>query len=487
MNKIHETILQDAFVRMSESSTRIPIITNTGTVHIKRDILCFFSSFMSSMINSAPIDTAIIVPDITSANMEHLVEILEHGAADISVDERRTYFDIVEEAQEMGIHLDNVSIFKKRLGAVKIEISKNMEEAPLNADSDIIKADQETIKDEGLTNNEYEGSTVHQMDEKLKSNNAVSNNLEETILDEVKYSTFYHKGNESQMVELVNEIRKDEPISDARPSFPVTLDFRQGSDYGPVKYERNNYNYINEKKMLEKYCKMKDNRYQCKTCEKTQKSKHGLLKHVEAKHEGIRYPCSQCTFKASRKETLKKHRRFIHDKIGEDCTICDTKHASKHHLKIHIEVKHSGIKHSCSQCSFQTSLKYSLTTHVLNVHASNKELFACNRCGNEYSSKNRVQQHIATKHDGIRYPCEECHFTGSEPKSLKQHVKTIHENIRISCDFCESTHATKNHLKLHVQSKHEGIRYPCSLCSFQGASTYSVKQHVNNMHSKGTK
>merc|ERR1712129_248558 len=112
----------------------------------------------------------------------------------------------------MGIHLDNVSIFKKRLGAVKIEISKNMEEAPLNADSDIIKADQETIKDEGLTNNEYEGSTIHQMDEELKSNNAV----EETLLDELKYSTFYHKGNESRMVELVNEIRKDEPISDAR-------------------------------------------------------------------------------------------------------------------------------------------------------------------------------------------------------------------------------------------------------------------------------
>ena len=36
MNKLHETTLEDAFVQMSNSSTRIPIITQTGTIQVKR-------------------------------------------------------------------------------------------------------------------------------------------------------------------------------------------------------------------------------------------------------------------------------------------------------------------------------------------------------------------------------------------------------------------------------------------------------------------
>ena len=65
-----------------------------------RDILCLFSPHLKTMLSSLPahVDTAIMIPEVTSANMEHVVEILEHGAADISVDERKTYFDIVEEA-----------------------------------------------------------------------------------------------------------------------------------------------------------------------------------------------------------------------------------------------------------------------------------------------------------------------------------------------------------------------------------------------------
>ena len=88
-----------------------------------RDILCFFSPHLKTMLSSLPahMETAIIIPEVTSANMEHVVEILEHGVADISVDERKTYFDIVEEAQQIGIFLENVSIYKKKMNGIKKE------------------------------------------------------------------------------------------------------------------------------------------------------------------------------------------------------------------------------------------------------------------------------------------------------------------------------------------------------------------------------
>ena len=168
----------------------------------------------------------------------------------------------------------------------------------------------------------------------------------------------------------------------------------------------------------EQELKNSENHYQCKVCEKPHKSKYGLQKHTAAKHEGIRYPCSQCSFKASQKGTLKNHVQFIHEGIGEDCPICHTKHATKHHLKLHIEAKHEERKYHCSQCAYRGSNKYILNQHKLNMHTEFKELHRCDQCENEYASKNRLQLHIAKKHEGKRYTCEECQFKASEPSYL---------------------------------------------------------------------
>ena len=72
---------------------------------------------MNTIINTVPahLNTVIIMPEFSKVNIEHIVEILEHGVSDISIEERKTYFDIVEEAQEIGIIVENVSIFKKRV------------------------------------------------------------------------------------------------------------------------------------------------------------------------------------------------------------------------------------------------------------------------------------------------------------------------------------------------------------------------------------
>ena len=483
MNKSHELLLNTAFLGLSRSSPEIPIITSTGTIQVKRDVVCLFSKFLNSVISSIPafLDTAVIVPDIASDHMEHIVEILEHGVTNITVAERRTYFDIVEEAQEIGIVFDDVSIFKRKVNEVKEEVKTDIKFPSLLEDSLPQNSAGETLVENSKETSIEKGEMAEDGD------NSKDTDLKGKIFD-------------SQTV-IENESKEEDDVGGqiALGKLDEVIDNITGLETGQntfaILVEESNMKIV-DKQILEHSTEILDksmikndpeqlsngDKSKCKFCEKTYNTKQGLKVHIDVKHNGIRYPCSQCAFQASRKEILKSHVMFQHEKMGFSCPICETKHQSLNHLKLHTAAKHESPKFSCVQCSFETTNKYTLASHTKNMHAISKELHRCDKCENEYASRNRLQQHVATKHDGIRYPCDDCHSMFSEPGSLKQHIKTIHENIRVPCHLCETTHSSKQHLKLHIENKHEGIKYPCSQCPFQAVSKHYVKEHIKKMH-----
>ena len=51
----------------------------------------------------------------------------------------------------------------------------------------------------------------------------------------------------------------------------------------------------------------KDGRFSCTDCEYTASFMQNLVKHRQAKHEGVRYPCSMCDYKSTQKQNLKRH------------------------------------------------------------------------------------------------------------------------------------------------------------------------------------
>ena len=476
MNTTHELLLQDAFLGLSRLSPEIPIITRTGTVQVKRDVLCFFSRFLNTLLSSVPLslDTAIIVPDIPSKHVEHITKILKHGVTDITSEERREYIDIVEEAQEIGIMFDNISFFKQKLNKVKNELNDD-KNATLNDNHLPFFSKSECA---------VENSTHPCVGEKEVNKSTICNEVVDIKTCEIKDAEQKKENNaqnkdvETQNVEIKNALQK-EPSSDHMTETNKQI-VKKDENFQDFSAENRNV-HISDNSSEQV---TNDSPLFCQICDKTYNTKQGLKTHIESIHDGVRYPCSQCPYRASGKGTLKKHILFTHDKIGVTCMICDTKHRSETHLKRHIAEKHEKLKVSCSQCSFQTTNKYTLAWHIKNIHTANRELYRCEICENEYVSKNALQQHIATKHEGKRYPCDACHVLFSEPKSLKLHVKTIHENIRIPCNLCETTHSSKQHLKHHIENKHEGVKYPCSQCSFKSASKYGAKQHAKNIHNR---
>ena len=50
-----------------------------------------------------------------------------------------------------------------------------------------------------------------------------------------------------------------------------------------------------------------DGRFSCTDCDYTASFMQNLVKHRQAKHEGVRYPCSECDYKSTQKQNLKRH------------------------------------------------------------------------------------------------------------------------------------------------------------------------------------
>jgi len=62
---------------------------------------------------------------------------------------------------------------------------------------------------------------------------------------------------------------------------------------------------------------------------------------------------------------------------------------------------------------------------------------------------------MASKHEGVRYPCDKCGYAATIPAHLKRHIECIHEGVRYPCNHCQHSATTADHLKSHIRSKHK--------------------------------
>ena len=57
--------------------------------------------------------------------------------------------------------------------------------------------------------------------------------------------------------------------------------------------------------------------------------------------------------------------------------------------------------------------------------------------------------------------CPFCDKTLASKQRLNGHISTVHEGkttLKLNCNFCEETFASKKHLKSHICSVHEKIK-----------------------------
>lgn len=139
-------------------------------------------------------------------------------------------------------------------------------------------------------------------------------------------------------------------------------------------------------------------------------------------------------------------------------------------LRSHIGLVHNR-RISCDLCGNTFSYKQLLIDHMQTHHINIK--FSCNLCFAEFQSNLQLSKHNRESHNNdVKYKCEECDVEFCELSFLAQHVKVLHEAQRFHCSYpgCLKTFSSKSHSTRHHRLIHSLDR---------GQETLKVRNYLN--------
>ena len=78
--------------------------------------------------------------------------------------------------------------------------------------------------------------------------------------------------------------------------------------------------------------------------------------------------------------------------------------------------------------------------------------------------------------------CAQCAYKATQKIKLQQHVQSVHNGVKyncVQCDYkaCGYKASQKENLQKHVQSVHNGLKYNCVQCDHKATQKQSIKQH----------
>ena len=108
--------------------------------------------------------------------------------------------------------------------------------------------------------------------------------------------------------------------------------------------------------------------------------------------------------------------------------------------------------------------------------------YECDQCHKTYSSRQGLNNHKQSVHEGVKYSCDECEYQTTTQKQLTRHIQSKHEGVKYACDQCDHQATRQEHLIVHIQSKHEGIKYACDQCDQQFTQKAHLWTHIKKKH-----
>ena len=146
------------------------------------------------------------------------------------------------------------------------------------------------------------------------------------------------------------------------------------------------------------------------------------------------------------------------------CSQCDKNpFYTEQKLKEHVEIVHEGKKipynfnnriDACAECGENFSSKSRLNLHMISVH-----VHKCPLCDRYFKDKDQLKNHVEIVHEGKKpyaYACLICDLRFSTQKSMTQHINAIHEKVKTAnCVFCNRSFSNKCQLKNHIGKAHQ--------------------------------
>ena len=123
----------------------------------------------------------------------------------------------------------------------------------------------------------------------------------------------------------------------------------------------------------------------------------------------------------------------------------------------------------------------------------------CHICGKFFgpAKVQKIDEHIALIHEGIKNQCEFCDGLFAGEDSLRRHVRVVHTKTHTiyKCEDCGLECTSSGNLRLHqrgsrnqrtsCKQKIQGFQHPCKICQKFYPNEASLKRHVEREHPDG--
>ncbi|KAK5647373.1 hypothetical protein RI129_002265 [Pyrocoelia pectoralis] len=235
-------------------------------------------------------------------------------------------------------------------------------------------------------------------------------------------------------------------------------------------------------------------RYKCLTCKESFASKVRVYQHKSKGHnvKGLEphLHCPYCRSTFCRTKLLEKH--LVSHKEHLDETTC--KHCNKvfntldQYFKHCFESRHPHVvkaeAYICEYCGQQYTKRYLLDQHLLKNHGKERGPYSCDHCDYTSKFKPNIARHVSLHFSKEKqFVCDHCGKFFSNGAVLTDHINYVHVQVKqFKCTMCEKSFKRNTELTRH-QSTHSNLRpYNCVLCSNTYKRISHLRRHEKNIH-----
>ena len=164
-------------------------------------------------------------------------------------------------------------------------------------------------------------------------------------------------------------------------------------------------------------------------------------------------------------------------------------------LQKHIDVKHSNDRKdvkqiNCYECDYEVESKERLKQHMKTKHGITQE-FKCSECDLKLYEKSELEKHIAMKHTERK--CSLCDYIVINQAMLDKHLEFKHNNSKKNCFDCDKEFESRGQLKMHMENEHAMVQLrsmsilskviECRICSktFQDKRDFMLHRKSNHI------
>lgn len=154
--------------------------------------------------------------------------------------------------------------------------------------------------------------------------------------------------------------------------------------------------------------------------------------------------------------------------------------------------------YTCNECSMQFSSKSNLLDHQ-NTHHSNGRQFPCDHCGKIFAKRSYLKKHKnrlllkelpnnAAELVEKKFECAQCTETFSTAQDLSQHMRLHAEEQagEYRCDMCYKSFSKRSLLRHHQESHVGEVVYECTECDKAFAFPHLLEEHQET-HARSSK